>query len=57
MAKWETPFGEIVKGLDGLIMLGEWQVTLARDLRDKATAATARKDGDLAPPDETREST
>ena len=57
MAKRETPFGEIVKGLDGLIMLGEWQVTLARDLRDKAAAATAREDCDLAPPDETREST
>lgn len=57
MAKQGTPFGEIIKGLDGLIMLGEWQVTLARDLRDKAEAVTARQDGDLAPPDETREST
>ncbi|MBE3070420.1 MAG: hypothetical protein IMZ66_09325 [Planctomycetes bacterium] len=57
MAKQALPFGDIIRGLDGLIMLGEWQVMLARDLRDKAQAATARQGGDLVPPDENREST
>ena len=29
---------EIIRGLDGLVMLGEWQTTLAKDLKGKAEA-------------------
>jgi len=29
---------EVVRGLDGLIMLSQWQLTLTRDLRAKAEA-------------------
>jgi len=39
MGKHEASLREIVKGLDGLIMLNEWEATLARDIRAKAEAA------------------
>ena len=38
MGTREESVREIVKDLDGLLMLNEWEVTLVRDLRQKAEA-------------------
>jgi hypothetical protein len=35
----ETSLREIVRGLEGLEMLGEWELSLAHDLRAKAEEA------------------
>jgi hypothetical protein len=39
MAKGEESLREIVRGLEGLMTLNEWEGTLIRDLRDKADTA------------------
>ncbi|MCX5672284.1 MAG: hypothetical protein NTU94_13280 [Planctomycetota bacterium] len=42
---------EIVRGLEGLVMLGQWQVTLAKDLREKAEALGESGESPPAPTD------
>ena len=37
MAKAEEAAREVLKGLSGLVMLAEWQLSLAKDLREKAS--------------------
>jgi hypothetical protein len=45
---------DVVKSLDGLVMLAEWQLTLVKDVRDKAAALRSRRAGEadeaLPPP-------
>jgi hypothetical protein len=42
MQKREEILREIVRGLDGLVLLGKWEVSLAEDLRAKAESLLAR---------------
>jgi hypothetical protein len=35
MATREEAVKEILRGLDGLVMLSQWELTLARDMREK----------------------
>lgn len=51
MTSREKSLKEIVRGLEGLVMLGQWQVTLAKDLRQKAEALEAPGPGPESPPD------
>lgn len=41
MPKTDERLKEIIRGLDSLVMLTQWEQTLARDLRDKAEALAA----------------
>jgi len=50
MGSREESLKEIVRGLEGLVMLGQWQVTLAKDLRQKAEALEAPGPGPESPP-------
>jgi hypothetical protein len=50
MGSREESLKEIVRGLEGLVMLGQWQVTLAKDLREKAEALEAPGPGPEPPP-------
>jgi hypothetical protein len=45
----EDRLKDIVRGLEGLIMLSQWELTLARDLRQKAQALAAPQ-GEAPPP-------
>jgi hypothetical protein len=47
---------EIVKGLEGLEMLSQWELSLARDLRGKAEAVLQSLKGQLPPEGETPKS-
>lgn len=46
MEKREEALREIVRGLDGLVLLGKWEVSLAEDLRAKAESLLARRQKD-----------
>jgi len=35
MATREEAVKEILRGLDGLVMLSQWELTLAKDMREK----------------------
>ena len=37
----DESYKEILKGLDGLVMLSQWELTLAQDLRNKAESLAA----------------
>jgi len=50
MAKAEEAAREVLKGLSGLVMLAEWQLLLAKDLREKASRLVA-EDGNGLPED------
>jgi len=39
---------ELVKGIEGLEMLSKWQLSLARDLREKATRVLTSMSQDVA---------
>jgi hypothetical protein len=41
---------EVLRGLDGLVMLAEWQLSLAKDLREKASRLVV-EDGKGSPED------
>jgi len=51
MGSREESLKEIVRGLEGLVMLGQWQVTLAKDLREKAEALDVPGPGPESSPD------
>lgn len=55
MGKRDEELWEVVKGLDGLVMLSTWETTLLKDLRDKALQIATKEPGrgrrDGAPPD------
>ena len=44
MAKADEAAREVLKGLSGLVMLAEWQLSLAKDLREKASRLVAEDD-------------
>ena len=54
MGKRDEEMWEVVKGLDGLVMLSTWETTLLKDLRDKAlqiaTKGPAKGRPDSDPP-------
>jgi hypothetical protein len=37
---------EILRGLDGLVMLSQWELTLAKDIREKMERLTESQGGD-----------
>jgi hypothetical protein len=41
MSKQDDGLKEIIRGLDGLVMLGQWQATLARELLGRAQVLDA----------------
>ena len=51
MGKRDENLKEIIRGLDGLVMLGEWQTILARDLKGKAEALTLTGEEPEPPPE------
>jgi hypothetical protein len=51
MGKRDENLKEIIRGLDGLVMLGEWQTILARDLKGKAEAFSVTGEGPEPPPE------
>jgi len=46
MAPREKMLREILMGIDGLMLLGQWQTTLAKDLRCKVEALLDSKQED-----------
>ncbi len=50
MAEADEAAREVLKGLSGLVMLAEWQLSLAKDLREKASRLVA-EDGNGLPED------
>ena len=50
MAHRNETLREIIKGLDGLVMLTQWELALAKDLRDKVESM-AGAEGNEAPPE------
>jgi hypothetical protein len=48
MADADETAREVLKGLDGLVMLAEWQLSLAKDLREKASRLVV-EDGNGSP--------
>jgi hypothetical protein len=50
MAEVDEAAREVLKGLDGLVMLAEWQLSLVKDLREKASRLVA-EDGKGSPED------
>jgi len=46
MDRQDEPIREIIKGLEGLEMLCQWELTLARDLRGKTEALLGTEEGD-----------
>ena len=49
MKPHEESLEEIVRGLEGLEMLSQWELSLARDLRVKARAALRSAAGERPP--------
>jgi hypothetical protein len=45
MDKREETLREIIRGLEGLALLGKWEVSLAEDLRTKAASLLDRGKG------------
>ena len=43
MKKREQRLREIIRGLDGLVLLGKWEVSLAEDLRAKAESLLGKR--------------
>jgi hypothetical protein len=49
MNRSDESLREIVRGLEGLEMLSQWELSLVRDLRGKAEAALRPAEGETPP--------
>jgi hypothetical protein len=52
MAAHDEAVKEILRGLDGLVMLSQWELTLAKDMREKMERLTEPKGTPPAGPPE-----
>jgi hypothetical protein len=48
MAAQEETMKEILRGLDGLVMLSQWELTLAKDVREKMERLASGGEGQAA---------